>query len=253
MLGLPRSAFLQETARDKIEGEDPSMSSASRQTRRPRLFHGQRLKQPEFHRRYELCGKDEKFELVGGIVYMASPLGLPHGTYHAKLGMVLGVYEAATPGVQVADNTTIILGEESEPQPDLAVRILTECGGQSRVTDGRYVEGAPEFVAEVSDSSRHLDLNQKRQDYHRAGVVEYLVLCVQEQELHWFHFPSAKEIEVNRRGVAQSLVLPGLWIHRQALLDQDGARLLAVLQKGTASRAHAAFFKRLQTKRRRRS
>src|SRR3954468_2920787 len=113
------------------------MRGASRRTDEPRppavppLAAGQRLTQKEFHRRYEAYPEDVKFELIGGIVYMASPLKRPHGTSHPKLSLVLGVYEAGTPGVEGADNMTAILGEKSEPQPDLMLRLLTECGGQS--------------------------------------------------------------------------------------------------------------------------
>jgi Uma2 family endonuclease len=184
---------------------------------------------------------------------MASPLRFPHGQYHVNLSAVLGVYKAGTPGVVVADNATTILGEESEPQPDLSACIVQECGGQSRVNESLYLEGAPEFVAEVSHSTRDLDLKHKRRDYERAGVVEYLVLSVEDQELYWFHFPSGEQMKPNRRGIAQSRVLPGLWIHRQALLANDTVRLLAVVQQGLASRAHAAFVKRLQAERKRRT
>ena len=45
---------------------------------------------------------------------MASPLGLPHGA-SPRLSLVLSHYQAATPGTEHADNTTVILGEESEP------------------------------------------------------------------------------------------------------------------------------------------
>src|SRR6516165_3930868 len=96
------------------------------------LHNGDHLTQPEFHRRYETYPEDVKFELIGGIVYMASPLFCDHGTYHPELSLVLTFYKAATPGVEVADNMTTILGEESEPQPDLMLRLLTEYGGQSR-------------------------------------------------------------------------------------------------------------------------
>src|SRR5260221_7287847 len=95
----------------------------------PLLHNGDRLTQAEFHRRYEAYPEDVKFELIGGIVYMASPLRLPHGRYHQKLSFVLAHYESATPGVEVADNATVILGEESEPQPHLLLRIMTEFGG----------------------------------------------------------------------------------------------------------------------------
>ncbi len=74
------------------------MSSARRSPPVPPLVPGQRLKQPEFHRRYEAHPDDGTFELVGGVVYMASPLRRPHGTYSFVLGTALGVYISATPG-----------------------------------------------------------------------------------------------------------------------------------------------------------
>jgi Uma2 family endonuclease len=229
------------------------MSTARRSPPVPPLIPGQRLKQPEFHRRYEACPDDVKFELIGGVVYMASPLRLPHGSYHPVLSGVLWLYHSATPGVQVLDNTTTILGEESEPQPDLALRILPEFGGQSHDTEDQYVTGPPELVAEIAHSSRDLDLNRKRDDYEEAGVVEYLVLCVAERELHWFHFPSGRPIRPNREGVWRSRVFPGLWLHGEALLARDSARLIGVIQQGLASRPHATFVKQLQAAHRRRS
>ena len=51
------------------------------------LCNGDRMKQPEFHRRYETYPKDVKFELIGGIVYMASPLRMPHGRYQPMLSL----------------------------------------------------------------------------------------------------------------------------------------------------------------------
>ncbi|HEX9831979.1 MAG TPA: Uma2 family endonuclease, partial [Mycobacterium sp.] len=99
------------------------------------LHNGDRFTQSEFHRRYLAYPEDVKFELICGIVYMASPLGLPHGTHHLELGTLLTLYKGATPGVEAGDNATIILGEDSEPQPDLMLRILPAFGGQSRTTD----------------------------------------------------------------------------------------------------------------------
>jgi Uma2 family endonuclease len=215
------------------------------------LVPGQRLTQPEFHRRYLLCPEDEKWELVGGIVYMTSPLRYPHGRHHAELCWVLTSYAHATPGTEAADNISVILGKQSEPQPDLTLRITQACGGQSRLNEAKYVEGAPELLAEVSHSSRRLDLTDKRRDYERAGVMEYLVLCVEEAEAFWFHFPSGEEIKPNRRGVSRSHVFPGLWVDMDAVLGLDADKVRAALERGLASNPHAAFVKRLQKERRR--
>src|SRR5438094_514223 len=50
--------------------------------------NGESLTQPEFHRRYADYPDDVKAELIGGIVYMASPLSLPHSWYDGKLGFL---------------------------------------------------------------------------------------------------------------------------------------------------------------------
>src|SRR5262245_16645889 len=109
------------------------------------LVNGDQMTQPEFHRRYEAHPDKTKFELIGGTVYMASPMRGPHGLYTAELNFVIGHYKAATLGVEVAAGITAILGEKSEPQPDLLLRILTEYGGQSDYDEEQYLTGAPEL------------------------------------------------------------------------------------------------------------
>ena len=234
-----------------------SILSSPRESRKecgaPPLVNGERMKQPEFHRRYKACAHDEKWELIGGIVYMASPLRLTHSDYDDEIGYLLGTYRRATPGTQVTHNATTILDDASEPQPDLGLRILPEYGGQSRTTEDDYFAGPPELVVEITQSRRDLALHAKRDDYQRAGVIEYVVVCMEEQEVHWFHFPSGKTIRPNRQGVSRSRVFPGLWLDVTALLRLDSARLMEVLQKGLADRAHAAFVKRLQAAHRKHS
>jgi hypothetical protein len=217
------------------------------------LVNGERMKQPEFHRRYEACPEDEKWELIGGTVYVASPLRLGHSQYDGKVGLVLELYEAATPGTETLHNATTILDEESEPQPDLGLRILPEYGGQSWTSPDDYLQGAPELLVEIAHSRRAIALHDKRDDYQRTGVLEYLVVCVEEQEVHWSHFPTDEAIAPNRQGVSRSRVFPGLWIDVAALLRRDSNRLMQVLQQGLSSREHRAFVKRLQAAHRRQS
>jgi len=209
------------------------------------LHNGDCMTQAEFHRRYETYPEDEKFELIGGIVYMSRPLLREHGTYHPELSLVLTLYKAGTPGIEVADNMTTILGEESEPQPDLMLRRLTEYDGQSSYNKKSYLVGAPELVAEIAHSTRAIDMNRKHTDYLKAGVQEYVVLCVEEQELYWFHFPSRRRLKPDKQGVWKSLVFPGLWLDGPALIARDTARLIATAQQGTATPEHAAFVEQL--------
>ena len=49
-------------------------------------------------------------ELIEGVVYVASPLRYSrHGQPHSEIMTWLGVYRAATPGIGLADNTTVRL------------------------------------------------------------------------------------------------------------------------------------------------
>jgi Uma2 family endonuclease len=220
-------------------------------TPRLTLCNGDRMKQPEFHRRYQTYPKDKKFELVGGTVFMASPLGLPHSDYDGEVGFLLELYRRATPGTQVLHNATTILDEENEPQPDLGLRILPDYGGLSRTTPDNYVEGPPEWLGEISHSSRAIDMNQKRAAYRQSGILEYLVLLVEEQELHWFDFQRGRLIRPDREGISRSRVFPGLWIDGAALLARDSKRIEEVIREGVASPEHARFVKRLERARRR--
>src|SRR4051812_44803467 len=99
-------------------------SRTPRSTPLPPLHNGDHLTQVEFHHRYEAYPDDVKFELIGGIVYRASRVTRLHGTYQPTLSLVLSLYKAGTPGVEGATSMTAILGEESEPQPDLMLRLL---------------------------------------------------------------------------------------------------------------------------------
>jgi Uma2 family endonuclease len=217
----------------------------------PLLASGDRLTQPEFHRRYRLLPDDVKAELIGGIVYMSSPLGWSHANYHTDLNALLWLYASNTPGVAVGDNATTILGEESEPQPDLMLRILFEHGGRSHVNSQGYIEGPPELLAEIAVSSRSIDLHLKKDDYQRAGVAEYIVFCAEERQLFWFNLKSRRSIPRDARGIFRSRVFPGLWIDGPALIAHKTTRLIEVVQHGIATREHSSFVKRLEATKRR--
>jgi hypothetical protein len=212
----------------------------------PELHNGDRLDQAEFHRRYSAMPEHVKAELIDGVVYTASPVHRGHGTYHPQLSWVLTSYAAGTPGVEVADNMTAVLGKKREPQPDLLLRVLTEFGGQSDYDAEQCLHGAPELVAEVAHSSVSIDQNEKKDDYIRAGVQEYIVLCVEERELFWFNFPLRRQIRPERGGIWKSRVFPGLWINGPALIRRDTLGLSKTIQHGLASPEHAAFVRKLQ-------
>ncbi len=105
----------------------------------------------------------------------------------------------------------------------------------------------PELVVETARSSRTIDLGSKRDDYERAGVLEYIVVALDTKEVHWHVRRDDKlvRIEPDADGIYRSAVFPGLWLDAAALLSKDLAGVLAVLERGLATPEHAAFVARL--------
>jgi Uma2 family endonuclease len=214
------------------------------------LFNGDCLTQEVFHELYEEIGEDFRAELVDGIVFVREPLGIPHSDTNGRLIALLITYGGSTPGLQALADATVILGPKDEVQPDVLIRIKPEFGGQTEnwiypKKKIPYVKGAPEFVAEVSHSSRAIDLHLKRKRYARAGVHEYLVVCLNPIGIHWFDLTNKTMIEPGDDGVFRSLVLPGLWIDGAALFDSNFQKSMEVLNAGIASAEHEKFAGRL--------
>lgn len=213
------------------------------------LRNGDRMNRVEFHRLYEQTPENFKAELIGGIVYVASPVSPAHGKPDRLLGAVLAAYEGRTKGVEGSCNTTIFLSEKDEPQPDQYLRILPEYGGQSSTDKSDYVKGAPEFIAEVAYSSQAIDLHAKNRRYARCGVREYLVVCVKEQQLRWFDLAGGKELRPDAAGICRVQTFPGLWIDGPALVAHDYSKLMQTLEAGLAASEHSAFVLLLESKR----
>jgi Uma2 family endonuclease len=212
----------------------------------PPLVEGQRLDRATFHERYAAMPPGTRAELVGGVVYMPSPLGIEHGERDSDLSDWLGHYKRHTRGVRKAQNATTQFGDYGEPQPDLQLRIPEELGGQTRIVGG-FVVGAPELIVEVSKSTRGYDLGPKKDDYERAGVREYLFVGLDPREVRWFVRRDGRfaDLPAGPDGVFRSEVFPGLWLDTRAFFDEDTDALIATLERGLATPEHAAFVERL--------
>ena len=214
----------------------------------PPLENGDCLTRAEFERRYEAMPGKAKFELIDGVVYMASPVSWAHGYPHMTLSYLFKNYELATPGCLGGSDCTVRLGRKDEPQPDAFLLLAAEAGGSSRIDRSGYVSGPVELAAEVATSTASYDLNQKKRSYLHHGVLEYLAVLTRTQELLWFarRGDAYAPLKPDRDGVFRSLVFPGLWIDAPALLSDDGARLQRTAAKGLRSKEHRAFLTELR-------
>ena len=230
------------------------MSTTQRRSpkRLPPLADGDRLDQPTFHARYEAMPPETWAELIDGVVRMPSPVSNDHGGTTPDVSYWLGHYRRFTHGVCGADNVTLILGPFGEPQPDCILRIPDALGGLSGVDERGYLTGPPELVVEIARSSRKSDLGDKKKDYQRAGVPEYVVITLAPNDVHWFLLRRGRYVKnpPGPDGVFRSVILLGLLLDPRALFAGDLDALIATLEQGLATPEHAAFAGRLAQLRR---
>jgi sugar lactone lactonase YvrE len=146
----------------------------------------------------------------------------------------------------------VILNLANEPQPDRYLRIAEDCGGSSHVGEDEYIYGPPELLAEIAHSTVAIDLDQKKVNYAKAGVCEYIVVCVEEKEVFWFDLRRKRQLRRDAKGVIRSRVFPGLWLNVPALLAEHSNKLITTLNEGLASTEHAKCVERLRTAREKR-
>jgi Uma2 family endonuclease len=206
------------------------------------LHDGQRLDSAAFLALYEQTAPDVRAELIGGVVYMGSPVGYRHGDFVKLMTLWFGYYELRTPGVTGSCDATTVLDDLGVPQPDISLRILPAYGGQTHYV-GKLIGGAPELVVEVADSSHPVDLGSKLADYERAGVLEYIVVALDSDEVYWHVRRNGRleRIAPDPDGLYRSQTFPGLWLDPQAALSEDKVSMIAVLDRGLATAEHADF------------
>ncbi|MBI1790916.1 MAG: Uma2 family endonuclease [Acidobacteria bacterium] len=213
------------------------------------LVAGERLSRDEFLRRWELLPHIKRAELIGGVVYMPSPVSIGHAVPDLLAGAWLANYVAATPGCEAGANCTWLMREDA-PQPDASLFILPEYGGQCWM-EGPLVAGAPELAIEVAVSSAARDLGPRLELYRAAGVQEYVNVLVKESRIIYRRLVEGAYVEMHAEadGLLHSVVFPGLWLDPHALLERKGARLFEALNKGLQSPEHADFVQALARRR----
>jgi Uma2 family endonuclease len=126
-------------------------------------------------------GEDEPLELIGGQLIVAEPKGNPHAVAVGLASEALR--EAFGPGWAVRVQDPVALDDESEPEPDVAV-----VAGSHR----DYLSGHPArpvLVVEVAESSLQLDREHKGSLYARAGLSDYWIVNLVDQQVEIYRVP----------------------------------------------------------------
>lgn len=112
---------------------------------------------------------DERVELIEGEIIKMSPINEPHAAGVNRAAYRLN--RALGDDVIIAAQNPVVLSDESEPEPDIAVL---------RFQADFYVTAHPRaedilLIVEVADTSRRFDLGTKARLYGRNGIPEYWV------------------------------------------------------------------------------
>jgi hypothetical protein len=114
--------------------------------------------------------RDQRVQLVGGVILQESPMNPPHVTAVRKTTRVLE--RVFSTGVDVRAQLPLDLGLVSEPHPDVAVV-------PGAIED--YAVDHPKsalLVVEVADTTLEADTHEKASLYAAGGVADYWVLDV---------------------------------------------------------------------------
>lgn len=194
------------------------------------LESGDHLTRAEFHQRYLDRPDIKRAELVEGVVYVSSPVrARNHGRPHALIMVWLGTYVHRNPGPDLLDNTTVLLDDQNEVQPDAC--LWREAPGGPSLTEDDYLQGAPQLVVEIAASSASYDLYEKKEACRRNGVREYVVWRTLDRRIDWFRLRDGAytPVEPDERGRIESTTFPGLRLDVPKLLAGDLAAVLAAL------------------------
>jgi Uma2 family endonuclease len=159
----------------------------------------------------------QKADLIGGVIYLASPDSLDANSLNGWLLMLVDLFaEAGGLGEVFFSRVAFRLTEIESPEPDIAfVR-----QDRLHLKQKGYFDGPPDLAVEiVSPDSIDRDYRLKRQQYQEAGVREYWIVDEAEQRLTWFALtPNGEFRRIRpRKGALHSQVLPGFWLRPEWL------------------------------------
>jgi Uma2 family endonuclease len=120
--------------------------------------------------------------LIDGVILEQGPMDPPHAI---TLGLVEEALRTALgSGWWLRQQSPLILGQDTDPEPDLAV-----VPGRPRDYAGHPTTA--DLLVEVADSSLNFDTNEKRLIYARAGIPDYWVVDINGRKLLLYRAPQA--------------------------------------------------------------
>ena len=150
------------------------------------VSHVRKWTREEFHRAAQLgfFGPEERLELFDGEIIKKMGENPPHASAIRRCRIALEqIFEPVDAFLSV--QSPIILADDSEPEPDLAV-----VHGDVAAFDSRHPTPADLLlVVEVSDATLVFDRERKARRYAVAEIAEYWILNLPDRRLEAYRMP----------------------------------------------------------------
>lgn len=138
----------------------------------------------EYHRAFDLgLFGDTRVELLDGEILIMAGQKTPHFT-SVQLAADL-LEEAFGAGYRVRQQGPIVLSDNSEPEPDVAVAP----GTINNYADHHPVPSELRLIVEISDATLALDRGKKMISYARERISEYWIVNLNNRQLEVFRDP----------------------------------------------------------------
>lgn len=144
--------------------------------------------------------RERRVELIEGQIIDMSPMGSSHATAVKLVDVAL--QNTFSAGCFTRCQLPLVLGERSEPQPDVAVI-------QGQIRD--FVDEHPRtavLVVEVADTSLDYDRDVKGSLYAMAGIPEYWIVNLGDRQLQIYRIPAPSSETVYGYAYTQNSVAP---------------------------------------------
>jgi Uma2 family endonuclease len=126
----------------------------------------------------------DRVELIKGEIVEMSPPGRRHIAFVDNLTQLLVLRLAGRPIVSVQN--PVVLAEDTEPQPDLALRRLRAVPYKEREA---FAEDVLLLIEVAADTWRRYDRSTKLRLYAEAGVLEYWLVDCNAETIEVFRAP----------------------------------------------------------------
>ena len=126
------------------------------------------------------CIDKRHCEIIGGKKYMPPSPSLNHNRIIFSLYDVFKDILRGRDFEFYSEPVDVILNEKDRPMPDFTI-----VSDSLKLSNGKNIQGAPDFIAEVlSPSNSAHDLITKRNLYEKHGVREYWIVDIQNRNIH---------------------------------------------------------------------